>query len=57
MILTGVLEGDKLARAQRAWNEVMEPQWAEWEAEQQEADRMQIEALEWTGGGRRGERM
>ena len=33
MILTGVLEGDKLARAQRAWNSVMEPQWAEWEAE------------------------
>ena len=33
VIIKGVLEGEALERAQRAWNSVMEPQWAAWEAE------------------------
>lgn len=33
VILTGILEGDRLERAQRVWNSVMEPQYAAWEEE------------------------
>jgi hypothetical protein len=33
VILTGILEGERLERAQRVWNSVMEPQYAAWEAE------------------------
>jgi hypothetical protein len=33
VIIPGIIEGERLARAQSAWNALMEPQYAIWEAE------------------------